>query len=452
MSSKASKVLIRILSGFVIFITVVLAIRATMNYALGRRLEKALYKAKSAGIPLTSLELLPACSDQDNAARDWKAVEALLLMPKDKERTAALSAWESTMNGMPIADDIRKNASTWIDSNKRVIDLIKEASDKRCFRYDDSDKMIFSRRYPDSTKLLQVARLLVIDSIFRADAGDWREGLEECRQGVRFFTKILDSDSCFLMMSLVVTHNVRMLLAAVNRIARGREIDSATLSAWIRELDTGSWKNKYARGIRGERVFILNWGRAYISRDPETVDALTPWGRTYSRFRDWLLRPLLKTQMLWNLRQSLGLEDILPLSYHLQSPQLSKWAEGMDSLPWYRKPMGELLANYHPVFLKEAILEATMLTTKTGLACKIYRNQYKRFPEKLDALVPEILDKVPIDPFTDKPLVYKLTADEVLIYSLGSNEKDDGGRQTYNLTQLVAEKDDDWAWREKIQP
>jgi predicted RNA polymerase sigma factor len=35
-----------------------------------------------------------------------------------------------------------------------------------------------------------------------------------------------------------------------------------------------------------------------------------------------------------------------------------------------------------------------------------------------------------------------------IVYSLGSNEKDDRGRSTYMITQMVMEKDDDWAWRE----
>jgi hypothetical protein len=102
--------------------------------------------------------------------------------------------------------------------------------------------------------------------------------------------------------------------------------------------------------------------------------------------------------------------------------------------------------------MKEATLEAMMLATKSGLACKVYRNKYGRYPDSLEALVPEFLNEIPIDPFNEKPLVYRVTGDEVLIYSLGSNEKDDGGRGgIFNITQLVMEKDDDWAWREKIR-
>ena len=102
--------------------------------------------------------------------------------------------------------------------------------------------------------------------------------------------------------------------------------------------------------------------------------------------------------------------------------------------------------------LKEATLEAMILATKAGVACKIYKNQTGRYPDNLETLVPNILGKLPIDPFTDKPLIYRLQDGGVLIYSVGANGKDDGGRGTYSISQLVMEKDDDWAWKEAETP
>jgi len=56
---------------------------------------------------------------------------------------------------------------------------------------------------------------------------------------------------------------------------------------------------------------------------------------------------------------------------------------------------------------------------------------------------------VPIDPFTGKPLVYRREGEGFIVYSLGTNQKDDGGRMTWEVTQLVADKDDDCTWRER---
>lgn len=94
------------------------------------------------------------------------------------------------------------------------------------------------------------------------------------------------------------------------------------------------------------------------------------------------------------------------------------------------------------------MLEATILASRTGLACRLYKNKTGEYPENLEKLVPEILSEVPVDPFTGKALVYRREGPGFIVYSLGSNEKDDGGRSTYNITQLVMEKDDDFSWRE----
>ena len=65
--------------------------------------------------------------------------------------------------------------------------------------------------------------------------------------------------------------------------------------------------------------------------------------------------------------------------------------------------------------------------------------------------MPGELPREPVDPFTGKPFVYRVDKDGLLVYSLGSNEKDNGGRGAYSIEQLVTPKDDDWAWRDKIR-
>jgi hypothetical protein len=163
----------------------------------------------------------------------------------------------------------------------------------------------------------------------------------------------------------------------------------------------------------------------------------------------WLIRPIQKLQIIWVQDQFMETSKIAGMPYYqIKSPPKEKQAM-RESAPWYFRLSGLLLPEFQSVFLKEATWEAMMLTTKAGLACKIHKNQTGHYPENLDVLVPGILDEAPIDPFTGKPLLYSLQDGGVLIYSVGSNEKDDQGRGTYQITQLVMEKDDDWAWKEK---
>jgi len=62
--------------------------------------------------------------------------------------------------------------------------------------------------------------------------------------------------------------------------------------------------------------------------------------------------------------------------------------------------------------------------------------------------MPDILSEVPTDPFSGNPLIYRKTPSGFIVYSVGSNGKDDGGRETREITRIIAEKDDDWVWYE----
>lgn len=61
------------------------------------------------------------------------------------------------------------------------------------------------------------------------------------------------------------------------------------------------------------------------------------------------------------------------------------------------------------------------------VAARAYTLEQHRLPAGLADLVPGYLGSVPVDPFGDGPLKSKLTADALLIYSIGPDGKDDGG-------------------------
>ena len=66
--------------------------------------------------------------------------------------------------------------------------------------------------------------------------------------------------------------------------------------------------------------------------------------------------------------------------------------------------------------------------TVTVLALKQWRLEKNEYPANLDELVTAgYLKELPMDPYTDKPLIYKKTDDNFTLYSVGPNFKDDGG-------------------------
>jgi hypothetical protein len=74
--------------------------------------------------------------------------------------------------------------------------------------------------------------------------------------------------------------------------------------------------------------------------------------------------------------------------------------------------------------------QAQMRLLVCDLAIRIYRAERGSDPGELADLVPEYLPAVPRDPFSEKPLMYRRTPKGYLLYSVGRNQVDDGGRPT----------------------
>jgi hypothetical protein len=63
-----------------------------------------------------------------------------------------------------------------------------------------------------------------------------------------------------------------------------------------------------------------------------------------------------------------------------------------------------------------------------AIALAAYQCDNGRYGEKLDDLAPKYLASVPEDLFTGKPLVYRPLGNGYVLYSVGVNGKDEGGR------------------------
>ena len=68
---------------------------------------------------------------------------------------------------------------------------------------------------------------------------------------------------------------------------------------------------------------------------------------------------------------------------------------------------------------------ATRRVLMTELAVQVYRLQYEEDPPDLAALVPSILKSVPIDPYSERPLLYRISGKIGAVYSVGPDGDDD---------------------------
>jgi hypothetical protein len=77
----------------------------------------------------------------------------------------------------------------------------------------------------------------------------------------------------------------------------------------------------------------------------------------------------------------------------------------------------------------EADSMALIRSAQTALAVERFRQANGKLPQQLDELVPQFLPAVPEDPFNGQPLHYHHLEKGYVVYSIGSDGEDNGGRE-----------------------
>jgi hypothetical protein len=117
------------------------------------------------------------------------------------------------------------------------------------------------------------------------------------------------------------------------------------------------------------------------------------------------------------------------------------------SCVWNHRVMSRmLLPSLSKCFQRTALAQTGVSEALIACALERHRLANGRYPDNLQALIPAFLLSLPRDVFTGEPLKYRLENDgRFLLYSIGWNEKDDGGAVIAGASdQHLAEGD--WVW------
>lgn len=190
-------------------------------------------------------------------------------------------------------------------------------------------------------------------------------------------------------------------------------------------------QNRLWWGIRGERAFFvdaveaLRQGKA-AGFGPGTGSLPRGVGRTPG-LRGFFMQDLAAGLRFYNRLVAASKDS-------RQAARVSREIEQqVGQLRMYQPLTSTLMPSFSRAFDLNTRLEAQSRAARTGLAAERYRLDTGRFPPSLEALTPRYLQQVPLDPFDDQPLRYKLDEPGVVIYSVGEDLKDDGGLVSHRI-------------------
>ena len=366
----------------------------------------------------------PQVEDERNAAVLYE--KAFARMKQD----AALTSADS-----PLAQDDPDPASPAVaqllDRHAITLRLLREASAMPACRFDhDFAHPSITMLLPELNYCRRAAKLLALATRHDAITGNTSQAIDDLNALFRL-ARASGSDPilvCSLVQMAIDAMGVKTLEAILPHVSRAEELQRLQIG------DVDAARREARRSLFGEEAFGLSIfndlasGRLTMGG---LMGEVRPQGPN-SNAGDIPPLPLL-------LRIFVMPSDVQAYKQYLERCQ-EQVQEPFTPTTIEQATDGGMKAARHGLltsiivpalqrYLERVTMdEAIRATALTGIAVDRYRLDHGgTLPAKLDALVPQYIDDVSVDPFDGHPLRLVVRNDEALIYSIGPDLKDNAG-------------------------
>lgn len=418
-----------------VLILVPVAVFLAWSMRASRRVDAELAEIRAAGEPATPDELATfyqAAADERETAQLWLGATRPLAgeaFRSDAQKLPIVGESEAEIPppGRPWPD--LKAAEALLNQYEDALRQLHEAADRGGpARYTVNFDQGINTPLDYIQSLRTAARLLALEARVRAHQGR----AHEAARSVRTIFSLGDS---LKQEPLFISQLVRVALDSVGQealreVMPGVEFPDEDLERLQAHLRTVDYKDGLERAVLGERVIGIE-----AIRDPAAA-AGTPGGggprlsvltgASLARYLKSMAGVVAAAKRPWP-QARLAVEGIVQ---DLEADAGGSILQRSESfLPALALPSCSTLF--------DALARATAMNdaADAAIAVERYRREHGKPPDRLSDLVPKLLPRVPADPFSGQPLRYVVREDEYVIYSVGPDGVDDGGRHDESREQ-----------------
>jgi hypothetical protein len=411
----------------------VLILHAIWNWVAGLALQRTLQRQAARGIPMDLEDIRPpGVPEEKNAAVALRRAFVLLSHTNATVLAAPASLLEQDVQGrLHIAATAPERRQEWRQQFEaaplpELFALLEQAAAMPSCNFEIDYRQGPGLSLAHLAPMRDGARLLALRSWLLADNREYGKALGDLDTSFRLCRHLASEPALVSQLARIGMESVAVLTLndVLDRMppSAAPEGQLETMLHGLGE-SVGQAQSDFVRALDGERILFGKWAfEAALSGGlpPAARQALdiTGFSRLYLAYPG---KPLLKTDYRHYL---LTMEDYRRRAHQLEQSPHAEPHPSFGALAERITPALERC--FEHMTARQTLVKQACL----GLALTRHHREHGRYPAALEALPLEDRE-LKVDPFNGKTFVYRRNRAGLVLYSVGPNQKDDGGLRRF---------------------
>ncbi len=388
--------------------------------------ERTLLELEAAGYPTTVEQLKTLCvlpEGEDNAADIFLKANSAFIVPDDQQQQWLPFQGNYVIeDGQPLPLQVLDSIRQSIDNNARCLELLDRAAQiEHCLFSVEFEG--YATNQEDVSYLTDCSYLVADRNILLAHSGQTERLFNSIQTGLA----IMRAKSAIPTLSeyLMANRQELCITASIEYSLNNVSFSGEQLTSLQNQLRQLSQSDHLLSALNAEIVFAIDSKEKLVIR--ERMKKLSGFRDKATGFLYCLSgKPHKDYAFILNLyRQSI---ETAKLPFHQQLDNVEKLDTAMDSYKYHWKIIPNQCWPTLWVFNREIYNLNRLRCAETAMAVERYRLKYGELPGSLEALVPEFMDAVRLDPYDGKPIRYNMLENGgYRLYTIGKDGIDNGG-------------------------
>jgi hypothetical protein len=447
------------------FATLVAAFYLEENWRGKRAWENCRRELEAKGMLLDwNAYIPPAVPDDQNFFKAPKMQEWFVKNPNATRNELNILVTNADKTATITDKTAAANFLAWSDQLQPDFDLMREALKRPYARMDGDYSIPYEIPIPNFVAVRTVVQVLAQRAKCDLLLGQPDKALQELS---------LMHDMCRLLEGAPTGKPITLVSAMINVAVTGLYADTIANG-----FQTHAWQEPQIAALQKQlqQINVMSFVVQAFESEPaatthtlETIPTMkvkewfqvsVPGSQTGSKISLWQKIKNLKWTLLprgWIYQNmatiaKLGNKQLGGFDSQNDIIQPQKFGDLTRELNVIAKPYKFFAAEAIPNFAKawQTTVHNQTMVNEAQIACALERYQLAQgeYPETLDVLIPQFIEKMPHDIIGGEPLHYHRTDDgKFLLYSVGWNETDDGGQVVLTKDGSVDRENGDWVWQ-----